>query len=62
LVSEETITTATGLSAMMRESAVNPSISGMLMSSVTTCGWNSRFSLTASSPFLAWRISKSPSA
>ena len=54
LVSEETITTATGRSAMMSDSAVKPSISGMLMSSVTTSGRNSRFSRTASSPFLAW--------
>ena len=54
LVSDETITTATGRSAMISESAVSPSICGMLMSSVTTSGWKRRFSSTASSPLRAW--------
>ena len=56
------MTTGTGRSAMSRESAVMPSISGMLMSSVITSGWNSRLAATASRPLRAWSRVKSPSA
>ena len=61
-VSEDTITTGTGRSVMITESAVSPSISGMLMSSVTTWGWKARFSAMASLPLRAWRISNPPAA
>ena len=52
-VSDDSIMTGTGRSAIISDSAEIPSISGMLISSVTTSGLNSRFIATASLPLRA---------
>jgi hypothetical protein len=52
-VSEDTITTGVGRACIISDSAVRPSISGMLMSSVTTSGCHSVSCCTPSAPLRA---------